>query len=105
MEVCITFGKQTLKKGFGTINDTHLALLQIRSTPLGLGLPSPAALSFNCPLIGIMPVTSRAPIISNNNDDNYDTVVERQGKADKNYDTLRNYNYIAVGSTVVVAAR
>ena len=44
VEACIKLIKQTLKNCFGTKSDPHIASLQIRSTPLGLGLPSPATL-------------------------------------------------------------
>ena len=44
VEVCIKLIKQALKNCFDTKSDPHLALLQIRSTPLGPELPSPATL-------------------------------------------------------------
>ena len=39
-----------------------MAMLQIRTTAMGQGLPSPAMLLFNCPVRGIMPVIDRPPI-------------------------------------------
>ena len=90
------------QKCIDTNTNTHIALLQIRSTPLGQGLPSPATLLFNHPIKGIMPILNRPPVHTNNNDDHYETLVERQAKADKYYDTLRNYNSIQMGSTVVI---
>ena len=37
-----------------------------------------------------------------NDDDNHEILVARQCKDDKNYYTLKDYNYFAVGSTVAV---
>ena len=42
-------------------NDVHIALLQIRTTPLGQGLLSPPTTLFNCLVRGIMPVMNRPP--------------------------------------------
>ena len=39
---------------------------------------------------------------TDNSDEHNETLVQRQVRADRNYDTLRNYNSIPVGSTVVV---
>ena len=49
-----------------------------------------------------MPVVNRVPINSNNDDDHCEALVEREEKADRNYDTLRNYNSTLRGSAVVV---
>ena len=50
-----------------------MAMLQIRTTPLGQGLPRPAMLLFNCPVRGIMPVMDRPPINIDNNDEHHQT--------------------------------
>ena len=50
VEACIKFIKCTLKKCIETNEDIHIALLQIRSTPLEPCLPNPATLLFNCPM-------------------------------------------------------
>ena len=50
VETCITFVKHTMKKGIKTNIDIHKALLQIRTTPFELGLPSPAMLLFSHPI-------------------------------------------------------
>ena len=47
-----------------------------------------------------MPVINRSPINAENDDDHYEALVERQTKADKNYDTLEGPYSIFVGSTV-----
>ena len=49
-EACMKIIKHTMKKCIETNEDIHLALLQIRSTPLEPGLPSPATLLFNHPI-------------------------------------------------------
>ena len=54
--------KACTEKCFDIKWDPHIALLQIRMTPLGLGLPSPATMLFNHPIRGIMPTISRLPI-------------------------------------------
>ena len=56
----------------------HIALLQIRSTPLGQGLPSLATLPFNCPVRGIMPIIDRPPINTDNDDKHHTVLVNRQ---------------------------
>ena len=38
---------------------------------------------------------------TDNDDEHYKTLVEREAKADKNYDTLSNYHPIPIGSTIV----
>ena len=55
----------------------HIALLQIRSTPLEPGLPSPATQLFNCPIKGNMPIINRLPINSDNDDKHYEVLVNR----------------------------
>ena len=80
---------------------THIALLQIRSTSLGQGLPSPATLLIKCYIRGIMLILNRLEINTNKDDTHCKTLLERQLKADKNYDILRNNNPIPIGSTVV----
>ena len=49
-----------------------------------------------------MPIINRLPINADNDDDYYESLVDRQIKDDKNYDTLKNYNSIPTGLTVVV---
>ena len=102
VKVCITFINLTSKKYFNTNNDTYLALLQRRSTPLGSGLPSPATSLYNQAIRGIMPVINRVPINSTNDCDHYEALVEGKENADKNYDTVTNYNSISIESTVPV---
>ena len=49
-----------------------------------------------------MPIMNRLPINSDNDDEHYEAVVNRQTKIDKTYDTARNYASFSIGSTVVV---
>ena len=48
-----------------------------------------------------MLILKKTPIYTNNDDDYYETSVEIQSKADKSYNTLRNYS-IPIDSSVVV---
>ena len=45
---------------------------------------------------------NRQMINKNNDDDHYKTLVERQAKPDKIYDTLIHHNSIQIGDAVVV---
>ena len=54
-----------------------MALLQIRSTPLVPGLPSPETLLFNYPITGIMPIINRPLIVVNNDDEHYEALIKR----------------------------
>ena len=81
VEVCIKFINQTLKKCMHTNADLHITLLQIRSTPLGQGLPNPVTLLFNSPIRDFKLKINRSPINTNNEDDNYETLVEKTNKS------------------------
>ena len=76
-----------------------MVLLQIRTKPLGQGLPSPATLLFNHPVCGLMTVIDRKPISIDNDDEH---LIHRQGKNDLNNDTSRNFVSIPIESTVAV---
>ena len=97
VEACIKFEKHTLNKFADTNDDPHKALLQIRSTQLGQGLSSPRTLLINHTIRGIMPILNRPQIITNNDDDHYRMLVERQAKAYKNHDSLRGHYSIPIG--------
>ena len=79
-----------------------LTCIQLRSTPLGQGLISPAALLFNCFIKGIMSILIRQQINTNSHNDHYESIVEIQSNTEKSYDTLRNYNSVPLESTVMV---
>ena len=82
-EACIKFIKCTIKKCSESGGDIHMALLQIRTTPLGQGLPSPAMLLFNCLVCGIMPVMDRKPTKIDSDDEHHKNLMHRQGKMTK----------------------
>ena len=91
VEVHIKFIKPTIKKCIDTKSNIHIALLQLKSTLLGPGLLSPAMLLFNHPKTGILPIVKWTPINLYNNDEQYEMLVNRQTKNDKNLDTFRNF--------------
>ena len=73
VEACIKFIKCTIKKCSDSGGDIYMAMLQIRTTPLGQGLPSPAMLLFKCLVRNIMPVMDRPPINIDNDDEHHQT--------------------------------
>ena len=79
VEACIKFIKLTIKNAINTKSDMHIALLQIRSTPLDQGFQAQQHYYFNPPIRGIMPI-HRLPISSNNDEEHYEVLVERQTK-------------------------
>ena len=96
------FYKANTQKCQDTKSGTHIALLQMRSTPLGPVLPSPTMLLFNHPIRGIIPIINRPLIGLNSDSDHYEALVRRQAKNAKNHDTSRIYASIPIGSTVSV---
>ena len=68
------------KKGSNSGGDIHMAMLQIRTTPLGQGLPSPAMLLFNHPVRGIMPIKDRPAINIDNDDEHHQTFNTQAGQ-------------------------
>ena len=93
--------KAYYKKCIETKADKHVALLQIKATPLEPGLLSPATLLFNHPIQGIMPIINRLPINIDSDEEHYEVLANRQTKNDKNYDTARNYASLSIGSIVL----
>ena len=90
------------EKCIETNDDMHIALLQIRSTPLEFWLPSPAMLLFNCPIQGIMSIINGTPINSNNDEGLYEALVKKQTRNDRNFYVARNYDLFSIGSTVTI---
>ena len=78
--------KAYYEKCIKTNEDIHVALLQIRSTPLEPGLVRLATLLFNNPIQGIMPIINRLLINSDNDDEHYESLVNIQTKDDKKYE-------------------
>ena len=77
-----------------------MALLQICTTPLGQGLPSPATPMFGRPVHDIMPVVDCKPIRQDYDDKHHHKLVDRQQKNDN--DASPVFEFIPIGSTVVV---
>ena len=102
VEACIKFIKCTLKKCADCGGDIHMALLHICTTPLGQGLPSPAALPFNHWVCGIMPVIDRKPIGGDNDDEHHSMLIDKQHKNNTNNDASPVFASIPTGSTVAV---
>ena len=98
METYLRFLRQTCKKCYDTNTDMNMALWRNRSTPLG-GVTKSVTLLFNHPVRGLMLIINGSPISAYNNDDHCKW---KKQKADKHHITLRNYNYIAIESTVAV---
>ena len=78
-------------------NDINLALLLIRSTPVGLGLPSSTTL-FNRPILGLMPRVCRMLINYYSYEDNHDTLKSRHYQLIMNNDTCEESLIIPVWS-------
>ena len=86
-----------MKKCFDTTTDENLALLQTISIPIEPWLPSSALLLLNRPISSVMSKISRMPVNFDYDKDHYDALVERQGKASKNNDILRDFSSIPIG--------
>ena len=54
----------------------YMALLQVSSTMMGPGLPSPTALLFNRPARGLLPIFSRPPVLFDSDESNNTALVE-----------------------------
>ena len=63
-----------------------MALLQIKTKPLGQGFPSPATLVFNHPECHVIPLMDRQPINIDNEDEHHKKLMYRQDKNDQNND-------------------
>ena len=95
VEACIKFIKWTFKKCAESGRDINMALLQICTTPLGLGLLSLATLLFNRQVPGIIPVLDCKPIRQDHDDDHYCKLMDRQHKNDNNAPQV--FSYIPIG--------
>ena len=71
-----------MKKCLDSGGDIHLAMLQIRTAPLGQGCPSTATLLFNHLLRGILPVMDRLPINTDNDEEHHKVLTNRQCRND-----------------------
>ena len=103
VEACIKFIKCTMKKCAYSRNDMHIALLQIRTKPLGQGLPSPAMLLFNHPVRGTMPIINRLLIGTDDDDDeHHKALVDRKCQNGQEKDASKNLVSLPIGSTVAI---
>ena len=82
VEAYIKFIKHTMKKCSDSGSDVHMAMLQIGTTLLEQGLPSPAVLLFYHLVRDIMPVMDRQPNNIDNDDKHHKRLMHRQGKND-----------------------
>ena len=64
-------GKMYDQKCFDNNNDISFALFQIRSMPVGAGLPSPASLLSSMPIRPMLLQVNREPINCHTDDENY----------------------------------
>ena len=65
-------------------------MLQIRLTPVGIGLPSPAMMLFNRPIRALLPQIAGKPINVNTGDEYYKALKSRQEAYSKNNDTHKD---------------
>ena len=99
VEVCIKLIKCSFKKCAESGGDINMALLQICTTPLGQGLPSPATV-FNRQVWGIMPVLDHKPIGKDNHDEHHSKLIDRQHK--NNNDASPVFASLPIGSAIAV---
>ena len=88
MAAHITFLKCTIMKCIQNNNDVNFALLQIRSLPIGAGIPSPATLLFYRPIRALLPQIGREPI--NISDAYYKALKSKHKPYIKKNDTCKN---------------
>ena len=94
VEACIKFIKCA-----NAGRDVNMALLQIHTTPLGQGLPSPVTLIFGRPVHSIMPVGDCKPIGQDYDDEHHHKLVDRQQKMT---DASPVFEFSPIGLTVAV---
>ena len=78
VKACIKFIKCTFKKCANAGGDINMTLLQICTTPIGQGLPSPATLMFGRPVCSTMPVVDHKPTRQDYDDGHHHKLVDRQ---------------------------
>ena len=89
VEAQIKFIKHTIKICLDNNDDSTLALLQIRSTMVGTGLPSPVTLLFNRPIRALLPQIYMDIINFNSDDEHYEVLKTHNEKYIKDNDTCR----------------
>ena len=99
---CIQLIKYTIKECLGSNNDVNLVLLQMRSTSMCVGIPSPAMQPFNRPIWGLSHQMNKDPIDISNNDAQYEALKAYQNKYVKNNDNHKDSLSFPAGSIVTV---
>ena len=82
-------------------NNVNLALPQISSIPISIGLSSPATLLLKKPITGLLPQMNREPINSNNDDAPYEALKACQDTYIKNNILMKTHFSLPVESTVL----
>ena len=100
VEACIKFIKCTFKKCADSGSDIIMALLQICTMLLGLGLLSLATLTFNRQVQGIIPVLDHKPIRQDCDDGHHNKLEDEQQR--NNNDALPVFACIPIESAVAV---
>ena len=80
VEACIKFVKCTIRKCLDTSQDINLALLQMQSTAVGVGLPSLVMMAFSRPIRGLLLQIDRVPINRDIDEVHYETLETHQSK-------------------------
>ena len=91
-----------MTKCFETNSDVNLALLHIRSTPIGARAFNPTAILTYGPIIRILLKSQQSTLIYNYDEDHYYLLKLRQNSLVKKNDTLHKHVFILTGSTVAV---
>ena len=85
-----------------TNNNVNLTSMQIRSTPISTGIPSPAMLLFNRPIRSLLSKMNNKHMNINSDDTQYEVLKAYQDKYGKDSDTCKDSLYFSLGSTVTV---
>ena len=91
VEACTAFGKHTIQTFFDDKNDISLAILQIRSTSIGVRLPNPATLLLNGWIKALSPQMNREPFNINADNRQYEALKVHQDTYIKGNDTFFSY--------------
>ena len=74
-------------------------MLQMKSTPVGSGLPSPATLLFNRPIRALLLKINREPINFNDDNEHFEALKTCQDKYTKGSDTQTDWTHSLVEET------
>ena len=96
-EICEVYHYNVL-----TLIDIYLALLQIHSILIGVGLPSPTMMLFNRLISGLFPQMNTNPIHVNNTDLHFEALDIHQRKYDEGKNTWKDPSVFIARATVAV---